>query len=615
MDYLTKNLEVLRANHPHVFETAKRSYSNERLNHYKSVVLDAKDETLNINKSVEAAKSANSLLLVVRGFDSAKLVIKIAAHVRQDILLFEPDVNWFVYKLTTGDFTQILSQPNFHLVVGTQGDTVTLMLRNYFESELSRIGYLNKITNIDNVAFRGANEFAPVFEQFDQALTGITKMLLELYKPNIEDGFRGLFNTVRNYPEYFSYPHLLSLRGLAADYVGVVVGTGPSLNKSLDYLKAIQDKVIIFSCDTAMKILLSHGITPDFVASIERDGALASLFENMPELPDTYFIGPALLVPEVFERYRGPKLRLTRNVGFERWFGDEGEDRFIGISPSHLSYWALAELGCKKIILVGQDCAYDPFTEDSHSSEAPKYVLDHGKESKKTGKWFKFFNAPGNSGKPILTNDYLSEFAHRFGGMIFKAGLETINAIPKDYGLPIPGANQEEPSAVFGLLKNLVTQKADFKKAIVAHKKNNFRLEFSKNQLIKTRDNLKRIAEQCLSKLNDVSLHNLYFEDRLLGVHNPKVQQQFMSKMEQGIGEIIGADDEFFHRDFMPLIGSVHVCVGIDLMNALHQDMDPSERVEKQTNLIRTWFETMHLWASRALYLLESENAKRWHYW
>jgi len=49
-----------------------------------------------------------------------------------------------------------------------------------------------------------------------------------------------------------------------------VVGNGPSLDESIDFIRDNQDKVVIFSCGTALCPLLKAGITPDFHIEMER---------------------------------------------------------------------------------------------------------------------------------------------------------------------------------------------------------------------------------------------------------------------------------------------------------------------------------------------------------
>lgn len=66
-----------------------------------------------------------------------------------------------------------------------------------------------------------------------------------------------------------------------------VVGNGPSLDLNLNFIKKNKDKMIIFSCGTALKVLRFHGIKPDFQIEIERINYLGDVLreENLGDVP------------------------------------------------------------------------------------------------------------------------------------------------------------------------------------------------------------------------------------------------------------------------------------------------------------------------------------------
>ena len=64
-----------------------------------------------------------------------------------------------------------------------------------------------------------------------------------------------------------------------------VVGSGPSLDKDLPYIKKWRDRVIICSCGTSLGILLKNGIRPDL--HIENENTLP-LVKNLRGFRKTY---------------------------------------------------------------------------------------------------------------------------------------------------------------------------------------------------------------------------------------------------------------------------------------------------------------------------------------
>lgn len=52
-----------------------------------------------------------------------------------------------------------------------------------------------------------------------------------------------------------------------------IIGNGPSLDQTLDYLKQYREQVLLISCGTALKALHRSGIRPDFHAEVEQNRA------------------------------------------------------------------------------------------------------------------------------------------------------------------------------------------------------------------------------------------------------------------------------------------------------------------------------------------------------
>ena len=73
-----------------------------------------------------------------------------------------------------------------------------------------------------------------------------------------------------------------------------VVANGPSLDILLPFIKKNKNKMIIFSCGTALKPLLNYGIKPDFQIEIERHDYLEDVLKSAP-LDDIPLIAASVL--------------------------------------------------------------------------------------------------------------------------------------------------------------------------------------------------------------------------------------------------------------------------------------------------------------------------------
>ena len=90
-------------------------------------------------------------------------------------------------------------------------------------------------------------------------------------------------NVVQNTKKIIqSLPSYL-LENCGKNEIGVVVGAGPSLAYDLEFLKEIQDFVVIIACDTSLKILLKKEIIPDFLVVIDPQKINSKYIENISE--------------------------------------------------------------------------------------------------------------------------------------------------------------------------------------------------------------------------------------------------------------------------------------------------------------------------------------------
>ena len=90
-----------------------------------------------------------------------------------------------------------------------------------------------------------------------------------------EDEIIGVSHTLANLNAKFPVlkkPELV--KNSLNDYPVFIVANGPSLDDAIEFLKNNQDNIIIISCGTALRALLSNNIKPDIHIEMERTAAL-----------------------------------------------------------------------------------------------------------------------------------------------------------------------------------------------------------------------------------------------------------------------------------------------------------------------------------------------------
>lgn len=180
-----------------------------------------------------------------------------------------------------------------------------------------------------------------VFEMHSQTLRGWG---------TFEDEMRGITNKL-NFP---LCPMLIEPKRINAPIC--VIGNGPSLDFLFPFIKQNQDRMILFSCGTALKPLLNAGITPDFQIEIERHDYLDDVLKAAPlgEIP--------LLCASVLD----PKAKqLAKEIYLFERDGSSAADlnsplfkvRFTAPYVGNAGASLASYLG-SDVILCGIDCGY-----------------------------------------------------------------------------------------------------------------------------------------------------------------------------------------------------------------------------------------------------------------
>jgi len=89
----------------------------------------------------------------------------------------------------------------------------------------------------------------------------------------------------------------------------------------------------------------------------------------------------------------------------------------------------------------------------------------------------------------------------------------------------------------------------------------------------------------------------------------------FFRKLEEEQNQLFEMNDEFFHKYFLGLIITSHTFIALQLSKVMQTEADPVQSVKDRIRWIYEWYGSIHLWASRALEVLESQNRSRWKLW
>lgn len=165
-----------------------------------------------------------------------------------------------------------------------------------------------------------------------------------------EDEMIGIKNK-KNYP---LYPMLVEPKRINAPIC--VIANGPSLDFLLPFIKKNQNKMILFSCGTALKPLLNAGIKPDFQIEIERHHYLGDVLKEAP-LGDIPLLCATVLNKEAKELAK--EIYLFERDGSSAANLNEPKFKVKFTAPLVGNAGAsLASYLGSDVILCGLDCGY-----------------------------------------------------------------------------------------------------------------------------------------------------------------------------------------------------------------------------------------------------------------
>jgi cytochrome c-type biogenesis protein CcmH/NrfG len=191
-----------------------------------------------------------------------------------------------------------------------------------------------------------------------QVLIINTNTLLALGRLTMENQFA-------NIPWVLRSPGVQRLANLLAGRPGIVVAAGPSLEKNFLLLKEVKRKAVIIAVDTVLPLLLSHGILPDIVVTLDpQEINYTAKFRDLALDPNIPLVYTPQSYPEIVKNYPGKKF-TTAMLGsiyqrFAAFWEEKGNIVVNAQSVTHVAFNLAQILGVDPIVFVGLDLCFAP---------------------------------------------------------------------------------------------------------------------------------------------------------------------------------------------------------------------------------------------------------------
>ena len=347
------------------------------------------------------------------------MLVKQKNFVSRSIVILEPDAEVLLKAFRALDCREIIESKDVLMLIDMQEDQIGAACLDHLLKE-NRLIHAKNIQIVDLPSSVKANG-----EYFEKALSQITATIKEAVKlagncP--DDSLQGLDCALTNLTHHIGLPGIEPLRNAFEGKPGVVVASGPSLDKNIELLKEIQNKAVLVAADASLRMMLPKEIKPHFVTSVERAAATSRLFDDLAaeSYSESFLVGSPICHPDTFKNYLGPQISTEREHGFFSIFNLQKGVLSPGPSAGNLAFRLLSFLGCDPIILVGQDLS----TTDEGKTHASGNLYGDQVEG--------YLNnpelLPGNYQETVRTNWVLKMFHQSYEYDVSNVSVRVINA-------------------------------------------------------------------------------------------------------------------------------------------------------------------------------------------
>ncbi|HAV42700.1 TPA: hypothetical protein DCX15_01605 [bacterium] len=357
MGYYEVNLSLLSQREPELVKRLERVGKN-------GLSLCPPIEKVTFNVGPEIAR-ANTVAIL--GFGNGFHVKEVLKNINKKtfVLVIDPDIEGFKQVLSLSDFTSLISSDQLSLSIGEDPLSAT-------QRRLDQFYKINTISQIELIPYppalaRHKTYFKEIIGHLKDAANGASqnKVTLTKFVPLWQE------NLLLNLPSMIGYPGIDTLRGRFRDTPSIVVGAGPSLDRDIERLQEAKGKALIIACDTALKSLLSKGIEPDLVVSLDGSEENYQHFQEVG-VRKTALVAVSITYPKIIQSFSGPIFMADFIHPLNQWFSSFiGEKGYLksGGSVATACFDLARQMGCNPIMFVGLDlCFNGGMTHSSGSS-------------------------------------------------------------------------------------------------------------------------------------------------------------------------------------------------------------------------------------------------------
>lgn len=299
-----------------------------------------------------------SMNILMFGIGNGLFMEKMMEKVGQDtkVYLYEPSPAIFEHLLHEKDMTGYFRNENIFFYIEGVNE------KDFFFDLAARTHWSNLLTQVD-CFHPGYNKLFPEsYQKFSDWILNcnVTEVVnrntgVHFAKPLTE-------NALRNLCYVPDSNHLLELiLAFPKDVPAIIVAAGPSLDKNIEELKRARGKAFILAVDTAVRSLIKHQVYFDCMITVDPQKPVS--YMELPECREVPLICGLESNHEILKYHKGKKI-WTRDAGcylasLYKKYHLAFHTPAMGGSVATAAFSVCREIGFSRIVLVGQDLAYD----------------------------------------------------------------------------------------------------------------------------------------------------------------------------------------------------------------------------------------------------------------
>lgn len=301
-------------------------------------------------------------------------------YARKDcaIAVHEPSVSILIAALENFDLTDLFADNRFRLIFWPMHEKNTI--KKYYYDEV--LGYTDVNTFCVSFHVNYPRIMPDDLKMYVDGMEDVSIFIKTNQRVHDRFGNDYNFNSFNNFKFFRDSYSIEDIKdNMPENIPAIIVAAGPSLDKNIAELKNAEGKALIIATDTALRPLAKAGIRPNL--AIILDGKKDDKYLSEPESRKVPMICTLKSGGSFLNLHEGKKYFIDAFCAHIDIFCKEINKKFVDIptggSVANAAFSVAYYLGCKTIILVGQDLAYTG--DKTHSNvtvrgEVPTAVED-----------------------------------------------------------------------------------------------------------------------------------------------------------------------------------------------------------------------------------------------